>query len=141
MDDALAALRVLPFEDVDGFAKIDHHRDLRRGFPEVVYCAGKTPDQTAQIIARLAARAARVLGTRATREHFEASMKVVGDLEYDEVARAIWLDRELDRAPNEGVVLAAAGTSDLPVAEEAARTLNLMGHAPRRLYDIGVAGL
>jgi pyridinium-3,5-biscarboxylic acid mononucleotide synthase len=141
VDDALAALRLLPFEDVDGFAKIDHHRDLRRGFPEVVYCAGKTADQTAQIIERLAARATRVLGTRATREHFEVSVKRVGDLQYDETARAIWLDREPSRVLKEGVVLAAAGTSDLPVAEEAARTLELMGHAPRRIYDIGVAGL
>lgn len=141
VDDALAALRVLPFEEVDGFAKIDHHRDLRRGFPEVVYCAGKTPQQTARIIECLAARASRVLGTRASREHFEASAALVPDLNYDETARAIYLDRRLDEPRRGGIVLAAAGTSDLPVAEEAARTLDLMGHAVQRLYDIGVAGL
>ncbi|HSU67731.1 MAG TPA: 1-(5-phosphoribosyl)-5-amino-4-imidazole-carboxylate carboxylase, partial [Tepidisphaeraceae bacterium] len=141
VDDALAALRVLPFEEVDGFAKIDHHRDLRRGFPEVVYCAGKTPEQTAAIMERLADKASRVLGTRAPREHFDAAVARVPDLKYDETARVIYLDRRPDEPRREGVILAAAGTSDLPVAEEAARTLDLMGHAVTRLYDIGVAGL
>jgi hypothetical protein len=141
VEDALASLRVLPFEEVADFAKIDHHRDLRRGFPEVVYCAGKTPDQTAQIIERLAARAERVLGTRASQDHFEASVVRVANLKYDQIARAIYLDRHPDAPRKRGVVLAAAGTSDLPVAEEAARALDLMGHAVQRLYDIGVAGL
>lgn len=141
VEDALESLRTLPFEDIEGFAKIDHHRDLRRGFPEVVYCAGKTPEQTAQIIERLADRAPRVLGTRASVEHFEASHRLVADLKYDPIARAIYLDREPDAPRKAGVVLAAAGTSDLPVAEEAARTLDLMGHAVERLYDVGVAGL
>ena len=141
VEDALSNLRVMPFEEVDGFAKIDHHRDLRRGFPEVVYCAGKTPVQVGMILERLAARAPRILGTRATREHFDAAHARVNDLEYDEIARTIWLDREPGRPRKEGVILAAAGTSDLPVAEEAARTLDLMGHTPHRLYDVGVAGL
>jgi hypothetical protein len=141
VEEALASLCTLPFEDVEGFAKIDHHRELRRGFPEVVYCAGKTAEQTAQIIQRLAAHARRVLGTRASVEHFEASQRLVADLKYDPMARAIYLDREPDAPRKAGVVLAAAGTSDLPVAEEAARTLDLMGHAVERLYDIGVAGL
>lgn len=141
VDEALAALRTLPFEEVSDFAKIDHHRDLRRGFPEVIYCAGKTPEQTARIIECLAARAPRVLGTRATREHYEAGVQLVADLKYDETARAIYLDREPNAPRKAGIVLAAAGTSDLPVAEEAARTLDLMGHAVQRIYDIGVAGL
>lgn len=140
VEDALAALRMLPFEDV-GFAKIDHHRDLRRGFPEVIYCAGKTAEQTAQIAVRLAERSPRLLGTRATPEHFEAARKLVADLKYDETGRALWLDREPQRSRRAGVMLVAAGTSDLPVAEEAAITLDLMGHAPQRLYDVGVAGL
>ena len=141
VEEALASLRILPFEDVAGFAKIDHHRELRRGFPEVVYCAGKTPDQTAQILERLAARAPRVLGTRASPEHFEASQRLVADLKYDPTARSIYLDREPEAPRKSGIVLAAAGTSDLPVAEEAARALDLMGHSVERLYDIGVAGL
>lgn len=141
VEDALTSLRMLPFEEVSEFAKIDHHRHLRRGFPEVVYCAGKTPQQTARILERLADRAPRVLGTRASPEHFEASLGRVADLKYDETARAIYLDREPNVPRMSGIVLTAAGTSDLPVAEEAARTLDLMGHSVERIYDIGVAGL
>jgi NCAIR mutase (PurE)-related protein len=141
VEEALAALRVLPFEDVDGCAKLDHHRAIRRGFTEVVYCAGKTPQQTARILARLAERSPRVLGTRASADHYDASVRLTPELKYDSTARAIWLDRQPDQPRKPGVVLAAAGTSDLPVAEEAAVTLDLMGHAPQRLYDIGVAGL
>lgn len=141
VEEALAALRVLPFEDVDGFAKLDHHRAIRRGFTEVVYCAGKTPQQTARILARLAERSPRVLGTRASADHYDASVRLTPELKYDSTARAIWLDRQPDEPRKPGVVLAAAGTSDLPVAEEAAVTLDLMGHVPQRVYDIGVAGL
>jgi hypothetical protein len=140
VDEALTALRSLPFEDL-GFAKVDHHRELRRGHPEVIYCAGKTPDQVAQIAQQLARRGPRVLGTRADRQHFEAAREVIDDLRYDATARALWLDREPDRSRQTGVVLVAAGTSDLPVAEEAALTLDLMGHAPEKIYDVGVAGL
>ncbi|HWE92579.1 MAG TPA: nickel pincer cofactor biosynthesis protein LarB [Tepidisphaeraceae bacterium] len=140
VEEACAALGALPFEDIE-FAKIDHHRQIRRGFAEVVYCAGKTPAQSAEIIARLAARTSRVLGTRAAREHFEAAVQRVPDVQYDETARVLWLDREPDRPRRKGVVLLAAGTSDLPVAEEAALTLDLMGHLPLRIYDVGVAGL
>lgn len=137
---AAEALRTLPFEDM-GFAKLDHHRVIRRGFPEVVYCAGKTPAQAAEILTCLAAHGPRVLGTRATPAHYAAAQRSLPDLRYDECAGALWLDREPDRPRRSGVVLLAAGTSDLPVAEEAAITLELMGHAPRRIYDVGVAGL
>lgn len=140
IDDALASLRSLPFEDL-GFAKVDHHRQLRRGHPEVIYCAGKTADQVAQIAEALAARATRVLGTRATQEQFQAAAARVPDLQYDATARAIWLDRDPARPRAQGVAVVAAGTSDLPVAEEAALTLDLMGHRPSRFYDVGVAGL
>ena len=140
VDEAVAALRALPFEDL-GFAKVDHHRELRRGFPEVVYCAGKTPVQVAEIVARLADRGPRLLGTRATEAHFAAAAARLPDLRYDAVAGALWLDRDPGRPRAGGVLLLAAGTSDLPVAEEAALTLDLMGHAPRRVYDVGVAGL
>src|SRR3954469_24250554 len=92
VEDAMAALRVLPFEDL-GFAKIDHHRQLRRGFPEVVYCAGKTPEQVADIVARLADRGPRLLGTRATEAHHAAAAARLPGLRYDAVARALWLDR------------------------------------------------
>ena len=140
VEQAVSSLRTLPYEDL-GYAKLDHHRELRRGFPETVYCEGKTPDQVAEIAQRLAAYGPRVLGTRARQEHFDAARLRVPDLEYDETARTIWLDREPERTRKPGIVLVAAGTSDLPVAEEAAITLDLLGHSVERVYDVGVAGL
>jgi pyridinium-3,5-biscarboxylic acid mononucleotide synthase len=124
-----------------GFAKLDHERARRKGFPEVVFCAGKTPAQVAAIVERLCAREPRVLGTRASETQFRAARRRVRGLRYHELARALFLDREPRRRRLPGVVVAAAGTSDLPVAEEAALTLDLMGHAPERIYDVGVAGL
>lgn len=138
-EEAVTRLRRLPIEDL-GFARLDHHRSLRQGFTEVVYCAGKTPAQSAQIIERLVGQHPRVLGTRATREHFDAAQALVPDLQFHELARAIWLDRE-PREGLPGIAIVAAGTADLPVAEEAALTAELMGHAPVRIYDVGVAGL
>jgi NCAIR mutase (PurE)-related protein len=138
-DDAAVRLRNLPTEDL-GFARLDHHRALRQGFTEVIFCAGKTPPQAAVIMARLAEQHPRVLGTRATPEHAHAARALVPDVQYHEQARAIWIDRDpLTRQP--GVVIVAAGTADLPVAEEAALTLELMGHHAHRIYDVGVAGL
>jgi pyridinium-3,5-biscarboxylic acid mononucleotide synthase len=139
IDDAVAHLRAAPTENL-GFARLDHHRALRQGFAEVVYCASKTPDQAAQIIQKLSERHPRVLGTRATREHFEKAATRVENLQYHEQARAIWIDREPQKR-KDGIALIAAGTADLPVAEEAAITLQLMGHEPKRIYDVGVAGL
>jgi NCAIR mutase (PurE)-related protein len=140
VEEAVAALRSLPFEDL-GFATLDHHRLLRWGFPEVIFCAGKTADQVAAIAAHLAERSPRVLGTRASREQFEAARVYLPDLHYHELARCVWLDREPDAPRQAGVVVVAAGTSDLPVVEEAVLTLELMGHAPQRIIDVGVAGL
>ncbi|MEZ4831312.1 MAG: nickel pincer cofactor biosynthesis protein LarB [Caldilineaceae bacterium] len=140
VDDALLALRSLPFESVDDFATLDHHRSLRSGFPEVIYCESKTPAQVAAIAARLAERSPRVLGTRASAEHFAAASQLVPDLRYNELARRLWLIG--NPAPrHEGVVVICAGTSDLPVLEEAALTLEMMGHRPQRIFDVGVAGL
>jgi NCAIR mutase (PurE)-related protein len=106
----------------------------------VVYCASKTPQQVAHIVERLVENHGRVLGTRATREHYEASAAKVPGLQYHELARAIWFERDA-RNKRDGVVVVAAGTADLPVAEEAALTVELMGHAPKKVYDVGVAGL
>lgn len=137
---ALTALRSLPYEEL-GFATLDHHRQLRWGFPETVYCEGKTPARVAAITAHLAERSSRVLGTRANTEHFAAAQAQTPELRYHELARCIWLDREPQRPRHPGVVIVAAGTSDLPVLEEAALTLDLMGHAPRCITDVGVAGI
>ncbi len=140
VDEAMSALRTLPYEDL-GFATLDHHRALRWGFPEVIFCSGKTPDQVAGIAARLAEHSPRLLGTRATAEQYAVARALVPDLQYHALARCLWLDREPQRPRHEGVVVVAAGTSDLPILEEAVLTLDLMGHCARRIQDVGVAGL
>ena len=133
-------LRTLPFEDL-GFARVDLHRALRQGFPEVVLGLGKTPAQISAIAARIAQRGQSLLVTRADAAAFAAVQDAVPGAEFHEVARAITL-RQQDIQPGVGTVLvAAAGTSDLPVAEEAAVTAEIMGNAVDRLFDVGVAGL
>ena len=141
VDAALTRLRSLPFETLEDVATLDHHRSLRTGFPEVIYCEGKTEDQVAQIAERLAARSPRLLGTRATESQFRAAARRVSELAWNDQARCIWLDREPAEQLKQGAVVVCAGTSDLPVLEEASLTLRLMGHEPRRITDVGVAGL
>lgn len=131
----------MPFEDL-GFARIDHHRSLRKGFPEVIFAQGKTPVQTAEIFKRLAQRNNRVLATRASIEHYQAISRLIPEAEWLETARIIRLMK--DRTPNTGskfVSVLTAGTSDLPVAEEAVVTLETLGTTVRRANDVGVAGL
>lgn len=123
------------------FAHLDLDREARCGFPEVVLCQGKTPEQAAAIAERLAQAHGRFLATRATPEHFAAVRGRVPDATYHEVARVIRLDRA-PAPPRPGyVAVVCAGTGDLPVAEEAAVTIEAMGSAVRRIYDVGVAGL
>lgn len=141
VDAALHRLNMLPFEALEGVATLDHHRTLRTGFPEVIYCEGKTAKQVALIAERLAARSPRLLGTRATTAQMVAARERVPELQWCEQARCIWMDREPAAPLQEGVVVVCAGTSDLPALEEAALTLRLMGHEPRRIVDVGVAGL
>jgi NCAIR mutase (PurE)-related protein len=134
------AMSAAPFEDL-GFARVDTHRHVRQGFPEVILGTGKTPAQIAAIAGRLDARGHSLLVTRAPREAYEAVRSVVPDAEYREEARAI-VARRGDISPGTGTVLViCAGTSDLPVAEEAVVTLEVMGNTVERLYDVGVAGL
>ena len=136
----LHALRERPFEDL-GFARIDHHRALRQGFPEVVLGLGKTPAQVAAISEEIVKRGSTLLVTRATPETFDAVKTRIPAAIYRADARLITF-RQQDVAPGHGTVLVvAAGTSDLPVAEEAACTAELMGNVVERLYDVGVAGL
>lgn len=136
----LDAMRQAPFEDV-GFARIDHHRELRQGFPEVILGLGKTPGQIAEIAARIVARGRPLLVTRATPEAADAVQHVVPGATYHPEARLITLEQG-EVARGKGTILVAcAGTSDLPVAEEAALTATLMGNHVERLYDVGVAGL
>ncbi len=138
---AVTRLRSLPFETLEGVATLDHHRPLRTGFPEVIYCEGKTAEQVALIADRLAANSPRLLGTRATEAHFIAASQLLPDLQWHEQARCLWLDREPASDLMPGVMVLCAGTSDLPVLEEASMTLRLMGHEPHKVTDVGVAGL
>jgi NCAIR mutase (PurE)-related protein len=136
----LGALRAQPYQDL-GFARVDHHRAIRQGFPEVVLGLGKTPAQVAAIAAEIVGRGSTLLITRASQEMFDEVRAVVPQATYHPDA-AIIEYRQRDVAPGKGLILVvAAGTSDLPVAEEAARTAELMGNEVDRLYDVGVAGL
>jgi NCAIR mutase (PurE)-related protein len=133
-------LRGLPFEDL-GFARVDHHRALRQGFPEVILGTGKSPAQIAAIAGRIVARGHSLLVTRTDETAFEAVRAAVPDAAYNCQAHAITLQQN-DIEPGKGTILvAAAGTSDLPVAEEAAVSAEVMGNQLDRLYDVGVAGL
>ena len=141
IDAAITELRHLPFENVGDFARLDHHRALRRGFPEVILAQGKTPDQVAQIFQRLAERSDRVLATRVSAEMYAAIGDRLPGATYHPLARLLFLDRSsLDHRPG-GIVVASAGTADMPVAEEAAITAELTGSRVERIYDVGVAGL
>jgi NCAIR mutase (PurE)-related protein len=133
-------LRHLPFEDLD-FAKIDHHRALRVGMPEVILGQGKTPAQVGEIFARLARHSKNVLATRATKEQFAAVKKKARGAEYRELARAITLRRERKNYGKGSIAVVSAGTSDVPVAEEAVVTAELMGNSVEHFYDVGVAGI
>jgi NCAIR mutase (PurE)-related protein len=137
-DDAIERLRTLPFEDL-GHTKVDHHRALRTGFPEVVFCPGKTPEQVREIVLCLRPHARVVLATRADRETYEAVRDLIPEAEYRDQARIIWIGEAEARTGEIAVV--SAGTSDLPVAEEAAVTAEATGITVHRIYDVGVAGL
>jgi NCAIR mutase (PurE)-related protein len=122
-------------------ARVDHHRAVRCGFPEVIFCQGKTPEQVASIAEEILSRAEVMLATRASVEHADALQRTIPDASRDDLARLVWVDRRVN-PPREGsIVVASGGTADIPIAEEAARTAELMGCAVTRLYDVGVAGV
>jgi NCAIR mutase (PurE)-related protein len=140
-------LAALPFEDL-GFANLDHHRSLRSGMPEVIFAAGKTPQQVATIFAALAASGVSVLATRASVEQFAAVHEIAPTAIYRDLARCITL-RQTNLIPDPSfpipvlgkIAVVCAGTSDLPIAEEAALTAELFGSEVTRINDVGVAGL
>jgi len=139
--EALERLRHLPYEDL-GFARVDHHRALRQGFPEVVFAAGKSTDQLKDILASLSARSNHILMTRLAPEQAEILVADFPGARYHPVSRVLTLSRE--EVPDRGrgaVVVISAGTTDIPVAEEAALTAEIMGNRVETLYDCGVAGL
>ncbi len=133
-------LRTLPYEDL-GFAKIDTHRDLRTGFPEVVFCEGKTSEQLAAIAGAIAARGGLLMATRADTAAFDAIREAVPDATYHEKARIVTAGPAREKGGGGSILVVSAGTSDMPVAEEAAVTAEVMGNDVVRLYDVGVAGI
>ncbi|HTB98214.1 MAG TPA: nickel pincer cofactor biosynthesis protein LarB [Terracidiphilus sp.] len=140
VSEALERLKDLPFEDL-GFAKVDHHRALRTGMPEVIFAAGKTAAQVSSIFERMAKAGGNVLATRASREMFDAVTRLEPRAEYHEMARAITLRQTAAPMGKGTVAVVCAGTSDLPVAEEAAVTASLMGNTVELIADVGVAGI
>ncbi|MGE5127164.1 MAG: nickel pincer cofactor biosynthesis protein LarB [Betaproteobacteria bacterium] len=139
-EDAATRLATLPYEDL-GFAKVDHHRALRRGFPEAVFGAGKTPEQITAIVERIAARHQRVLVTRTTAEVHRHVAAVRTEARWHEAARCITVEAGPRTALPGRIAVLAAGTSDLPVAEEAVVVAEFHGATVDRVYDVGVAGL
>lgn len=140
VEDAAEELSRLPFTDL-GDAKVDHHRAVRCGFPEVVYCEGKTPDQVRSIARSVLEHGDVMLGTRASAAHFQSVAQVTTDARYFEEARILLVDRREERPQAGHIVVATGGTSDKPVAEEAAICADVMGNRVTRLYDVGVAGV
>ncbi len=139
IEKAEETLKKLPYEDL-GFAKLDHHRKLRSGFGEVIYCSGKAMDHLVKIFMNFDEKGVDVLGTRATREQYDKVKEMIPDAEYDEIARIIKIQRHVHK--REGLIaVCSGGTSDIPVAEEAAQTAEFFGSNVIRVYDVGVAGI
>lgn len=140
VESALDQLRDLPFENL-GYARLDHHRALRKGFPEVVFCEGKRVDQIVEILERLVQKHSAVLATRASREVYDAVHDRFPTARYFDDARIIQLGLNRTSPTKTTVLVICAGTADVPVAEEAAVTAGALGSRVERLYDVGVAGV
>ncbi|MCD4690497.1 nickel pincer cofactor biosynthesis protein LarB [bacterium] len=140
IDEAMSKLKGLPYEDL-GFAKIDTHRDLRTGFPEVVFCEGKSPEHLTAVAGAIAARGGLLMATRADQAAVDAIRQAVPDAVYHEQARIVETGPRREKSGGGSILVVSAGTSDIPVAEEAVVTAEIMGNDVVRLYDVGVAGL
>lgn len=139
-EDIISQLSILPYQDL-GFAKVDHHRAIRKGFPEVIYGLGKTPKQIYDIAASLLQASGKLLVTRASREIFEYIKDKIEDAKFDSDSKTIVVNRADHEEKIMGVVVASAGTADISVASEAAITAELMGCEVKKEFDVGVAGL
>lgn len=140
VDTAIQELKDLPFKDL-GFAKVDFHRELRQGHPEVVFCQGKTPEQIKEIVKVLAQRSNNILATRADEEAYQAVKEVLPEAQYHKLARIVKVNEQKEITGKGTILVMSAGTADLPVAEEAVITAEAFGNKVERLYDVGVAGL
>lgn len=139
LDEAEKLLKDLPYEDL-GYAKLDHHRALRSGFGETVFCQGKPDEFLVEIFRKFYSRDGEVLGTRATKEQYELVRCVVPQVVYDPVSRILKVEKD-NKERTGKVVVCTGGTADIPVAEEAAQTAEYFGCQVERIYDVGVAGI
>ncbi len=140
VEDAMERLRSLPYEEL-GFAKIDTHRSLRRGFPEVIFCEGKTNDQIKEIVKKMASTNSVILALRANEDVYLSIKDDLEGVQYHKDARAVVIGK-IPKVKTKGTILVvSAGTADIPVAEEAAVTAEVMGNRVERLYDVGIAGI
>jgi NCAIR mutase (PurE)-related protein len=140
IEEAMEVLKNFPYTDL-GFARIDHHREMRTGYPEIIYCAGKSIEQVREIFMVMAEKENNVIGTRANIEMYEAVRGILSDAVYYPIARIISLQKKKPVVPESRIAIITAGTSDMPVAEEAAITAELLGNNVLRIYDAGVAGI
>jgi hypothetical protein len=140
IENAMEVLKDFPYTDL-GFARIDNHREMRTGYPEIIYCAGKSIGQVSEIFRVMAEKENNVMGTRATEEMYEAVRTVSPDAVFFPIARIISLQKAKPEVPASKIAIITAGTSDMPVAEEAAITAELLGNNVLRIYDAGVAGI
>ncbi|MBN1367926.1 MAG: nickel pincer cofactor biosynthesis protein LarB [Dehalococcoidales bacterium] len=140
VNQALKELSVLPYEEMD-FAKVDHHRNVRVGFPEVIFGRGKTVAQIVSIASAMSARSQRILVTHAPPEAFTAVKAKIKDASYNSVSRTIVVNRMRNKPLRPGITVITGGTADIPTAEEAAVTAELMGNKVENIFDIGVAGI
>ncbi len=140
IEEALRTLKSFPYEDL-GFVKIDTHRDLRKGFPEVILCKGKTKEQITKIIKKLSSKNQFIMATKADKAVYKAIRDVRKDAIYYEMAKIVLIGQKKRKRNKKTILVISAGTSDLPVVEEAAVTAEAMGNAVERLYDVGVAGV
>lgn len=140
INEALEVLKNFPYSDL-GFARIDHHREIRTGYPEIVYCAGKSHEQAREIFRIMSLRENNVIGTRADEKMYETIREIIPEAVYYKDARIISVRKKEPEFPESKIAVITAGTSDIPVAEEAAVTAELLGNRVFRLYDAGVAGI
>ncbi|MCT4663050.1 MAG: nickel pincer cofactor biosynthesis protein LarB [Tissierellales bacterium] len=140
VESAMGKLKDLPFEDI-GYAKIDHHRSLRNGYPEVIFCEGKAIEHIVGIVERMLLRDCNILATRASEDVFEAVSKITDLAEYHKQSKLIIIRKTEIQTTRHKILIATGGTSDIAVAEEAALTAEILGNSVERLYDVGVAGI
>ena len=140
IEEAIEKLEDLPFKDL-GFAKIDNHREMRVGYPEVIYCEGKTVEQVRDIVKFMVTKNNNILGTRANEEMYNAVKEICKEAEYNKLGRTITIKKKEQPLTDSYIAIVAAGTSDLPVVEEAYETAKILGNKAEKITDVGVAGI